>query len=133
MARTKPTVARRTKKLRAFVDEVTTTLLAGERHRTGGFGTFSTCTRKPTAERAACKMAMFRASAALRAYAVGGPAPIVTGPHAEVVGEIIEAMQIEPGIDVPDLGRLAVVEVSGKKPRLIFHGAESLNGVLAAS
>src|SRR6267142_3110319 len=117
--------------LQAFVRDVTAALLDGKRHRTPGLGTFSTCTRKPTAGRVACTMAMFRASAELREYASGGPPPPVSGPHAEVVSVIIDAMQSEQGVDVPLLGRIAVVPVPGKKPRLIFHGAKELNGVLA--
>ena len=121
------------KKLRAFVEEVTATLLDGKRHQTPGLGTFSTCTRRATASRVACKMAMFRASGELRAYANGGPPPLVSGPHAEAVSIIVEAMQSEQGADVPLLGHMAVVPVPGKKPKLIFHGAEELNDVLAAS
>lgn len=120
-------------RMMAFVQEVTATLLAGKRHQTPGLGTFSTCTRKSTVDRAACKMAMFRASAELRAHATGGPPPLVSGPHAEVVNAIIEAMQIGQGIDVPGLGRMAVIPLPGKKPRLIFHGAEELNDVLSVS
>ena len=120
-------------KLRVFVEEVTATLLDGKPHRTPGLGTFSTCTRKATAGRVACTMAMFRASAELRAYASGGPPPPVSGPHAVVVSVIIAAMQSEQGVDVPLLGRMAVVPVPGKKPRLIFHGAKELNGILADS
>ena len=78
-------------------------------------------------------MAMFRASAELREHVVGGPPPSVSGPHAEVVSFIVEAMQSEQGVNVPLLGRMAVVPVPGKKPKLIFHGAEELNDVLAAS
>jgi len=77
-------------------------------------------------------MAMFRASAELREYATGGPKPSVFGPHAEVVSVIVEAMHSEQGVDVPLLGRMAVVPVPGKKPKLIFHGAQELNDVLAA-
>lgn len=66
-------------------------------------------------------------------YAFGGPPPHVCGPHDEVVNVIVEAMQGEQGIDVPLLGRMAVVPVPGKKPKLIFHGAEELNEALAAS
>jgi hypothetical protein len=62
-----------------------------------------------------------------------GRTPPVSGPHAEVVSVIIEAMQSERGVLVPLLGRMAVVPVPGKKPKLIFHGAEELNRVLAAS
>jgi len=127
-----PATARSDKPLRAFVDEVTETLLAGNRHRTSGLGTFSTCTRKATVDRVASKMAMFRASSELREYAVGGPPPAVSGPHAKVVKHLVEAMLEGDGVDVPDLGRLAVISVPGKKPKLIFHGAESLNARLAA-
>ena len=133
MAASKPKIRRADKRLRAFVQEVTATLLDGKRHQTPGLGTFSTCTRKATAERVACKMAMFRASAELREYATGGPPPPVLGPHAEVVRVIVEAMKSEQGVDVPLLGRMAVVPVPGKKPKLIFHGAEELNDMLAAS
>ena len=78
-------------------------------------------------------MAMFRASSELREYASGGLPPPVSGPHAEVVSVIVEAMQSEQGVDVPLLGRMAVVPVPGRKPKLIFHGAEELNDVLADS
>ena len=100
--------------LKAFVDEVTTTLLDGKRHQTPGFGTFSTCTRKETADQVACRMAMFRASAELRDCASGGPVPTVCGPHAEVIRFIVDAMQNEQGIEIPLLGRMAVVPVLGK-------------------
>ena len=119
--------------LQAFVHEVTAALLDGKRHRTPGLGTFSTCTRKPTADRVACKMAMFRASTELREYASGGPPPPVSGPHAEAVSVIIETMQSSQGIDVPLLGHMAVVPVPGRKPKLIFHGAKELNELLATS
>jgi len=69
--------------LRAFAAEVTSALLDGNRNQTLGLGTFSTCIRKASAKRAACKMAMFRASAELRAYATGGLLPLVSIPHAE--------------------------------------------------
>jgi hypothetical protein len=133
MAASKPKIRQSDKRLRAFVQEVTATLLDGKRHQTPGLGTFSTCIRKATAERVICKMAMFRASAELREYANGGPPPPVFGPHAEVVRVIVEAMQSEQGVEVPLLGRMAVVPVPGKKPKLIFHGADELNDVLAAS
>ncbi len=133
VAASKPKIRRTERRLRAFVREVTATLLGGKCHRTPGLGTFSTCTRKATADRVVCKMAMFRASAELREYASGGRPPPVSGPHAEVVSVIIEAMQSERGVLVPLLGRMAVVPVPGKKPKLIFHGAEELNRVLAAS
>ncbi len=73
-------------------------------------------------------MAMFRASAELRAYATGGRPPLLSGPHAEVVSVIIEAMQSQQGVDVPLLGRLAVLPVPGKKPTLacpVSHWIES--------
>ncbi len=133
MTTRKPRIHKTDTKLRAFVQEVTATLLDGKRHQTPGLGTFSTCTRKATVERAICKMAMFRASTELREYATGGPLPVVSGPHAKIVGVIIEAMQSELGVKVPNLGRMAVVPVPGKKPKLIFHGAEELNDVLADS
>ena len=133
MSASKPRIRRTDKRLRAFVQEVTATLLDGKLHRTPGLGTFSTCTRKAAAHRVACKMAMFRASAELREHASGGPAPSVSGPHAEVVSVIVEAMQSERGVVVPLLGRMAVVPVPGKKPKLIFHGAAELNRVLAAA
>ncbi len=126
-----PKIHKTDKRLLAFVEEVTATLLEGKRHQTPGLGTFSTCTRKATADRVARKMAIFRASAELRAYATGGLPPLVSGPHTEVVRVIVEAMQSEQGVDVPLLGRMAVVPVPGKKPKLIFHGCEELNDVLA--
>jgi nucleoid DNA-binding protein len=120
-----------TRRLQAFVQEVTATLVEGNRHRTPGLGTFSTCIRRATRNRCAGRMAMFRASAELRDYASGGPLPVVSGPHAEVVNLIVEAMRSEQGANVPRLGRMAVVPVSGRKPKLIFHGAKELNDVLA--
>jgi hypothetical protein len=119
------------KRLKAFVNEVTATLLDGQRHQTPGFGTFSACTRKATADQGGCKIAMFRACTELREYASGGPKPTVSGPHAEVVDIIVDAMQSEEGINVPFLGHMAVVP--GKKPKLIFHGAKELNNALDAS
>ena len=133
MAASKPKVHKTDKRLRAFVLEVTATLLDGRRHRTPGLGTFSTCIRRATAGRVSCRMAVFRASAELREYACGGPPPPVSGPHADVVSLIVGAMQSERGVVVPLLGRMAVVPVPGKKPKLIFHGAAELNRVLAAS
>ena len=78
-------------------------------------------------------MVVFRASVELSVYATGGSLPLVSGPHLEVVSFIAEAMQIEQGVDVPLLGRMAVVPVVGKKPKLIFHGAQELNDVLPSS
>jgi hypothetical protein len=77
-------------------------------------------------------MAMFRASVELRAYVTDGRAPLLSRPHTEVVSFIVEAMQSEQGVDVPLLGRMAVVPVPGKKRKLIFHGAKELNDVLTA-
>jgi nucleoid DNA-binding protein len=119
--------------LGAFVQEVTATLLSGKRHRTPGLGTFSTCIRRASPGRVACRMAIFRASAELREYAAGGPPPCISGPHAAAVSTIVNGMQFEPGIEVPLLGRMAVVRVPGRKPRLIFHGAQELNDVLGSS
>jgi len=118
------------KRLKAFVQEISTTLQDGKRYQVVGLGTFSTCTRKAAEGRAACKMAMFRASADLRDYAMGGSFPSVTGAHEEIVHVIIEAMQTEHGIDVPLLGHMAVVPVAGKNPKIIFHGAKELNDAL---
>lgn len=78
-------------------------------------------------------MAMFRASAELRAHADGGKPPRVSGSHTDVVRAIVEAMLTNEGIDVPLLGRMAVVPVPGKKPKLIFHGAKELNDLLAST
>ncbi len=133
MAIDKPASRKSDDKLRAFVEDVTATLLEGKRYQVPGLGAFSTCTRKATAGRAACKMAMFRASTELREYANGGASPPVSGPHSLAVRVLVEAMQSETGIDVPLLGRLAVVPVAGKKPKLIFHGATALNEALADS
>lgn len=133
MAASKLKIRKTDSRLRAYVAEVTAALMGGKRHNTPGLGTFSTCTRKETADRVACRMAIFRACAELREYASGGPPPPVSGPHAEVVGFIVEALQGEQGVDVPLLGQLAVVPVPGRNPKLIFHGAEELNDVLAAS
>jgi len=119
------------RQVRVLVEEITATLLAGKRHRTPGLGTFSTCTRKATKDRCASTMAMFRASAQLRAHASGGPAPRFSGPHTAVLAAIVEAMQSGTCIDIPRLGRMAVVPVPGRKPKLIFHGARELNRLLA--
>ena len=126
-----PSIIKAERRVRVLVEEITATLLAGKRHQTPGLGTFSTCTRKATQSRRANTMAMFRASAELRAYASGGPAPTFAGVHAAVLAAIVKAMQSGTGIDIPRLGRMAVVPVPGKKPRLIFHGAKELNELLA--
>ncbi len=117
--------------LRAFVQEVTAMLLIGSPHRTPGFGTFSICTRRATPDRCASTMSMFRASANLRDYASGGPLPTLSGRHAPAVRTIIRGMLRKEGITIPQLGRMAVVRVSGSKPKLIFHGAGKLNAALA--
>ena len=124
---------RHDQRLAMFVQEVTAALLAGQRHRTPGLGTFSTCTRRAAPGECTSKMAMFRASAELREYASGGPFPILTGPHAWAARAIVQGMQGEAGINVPLLGRMAVVPVRGAKPKLIFHGARELNALLATS
>ena len=126
-------ISGRNKQLSQFVSEVTTTLLDGKPHRTSGFGTFSTCIRRAKAGHCGGKMAMFRASAELRAYASGGSYPPVSGPHTKAVNLIVREMQSEEGIEIPLLGRMAVVPVKGRKPKLIFHGAKELNDVLADS
>ena len=117
--------------LRAFVQEVTATLLIGRPHRTPGLGTFSICTRRATPSRCVNTMAMFRASAELRTYACGGPLPTLSGSHASAVRTIVRGMLRKDGISIPQLGRMAVVPVSGSKPKLIFHGARELNAALA--
>lgn len=132
MADSKPKTLKTNKILQSFIQEVTETLLEGKRVQVRGLGTFSICTRKATSERASCKMAMFRASLELREYSSGGPLPSIPGPHAKAVGTIIEAMQSEDGINIPSLGRMAVVPVPGKKPKLIFHGANELNDALSS-
>ena len=130
MAPSKPKFRKNDRRLRAFVEEVTTSLQDGGKHQVPGLGTFSTCSRKATPERDACTMAMFRASKELREHATGGPPPTVTGPHAEVVSVLMQAMQGDNGVDVPRLGHMAVVPKPGKKPKLIFRGADELNDSL---
>lgn len=115
-----------------FVRAVTAALVEGRRFRVTGLGTFSTCARKATAERAACRIAMFRASPELREYADGGRVPSVDRPHEDAVTAIIAGMRSELGIEVSGLGRLAVVPVPGKKAKVIFHGTRELNAKLSA-
>src|SRR5882762_6166131 len=98
--------------LQAFVHEVTATLLIGRPHRTPGLGTFSICTRRATPDRRASTMAMFRASAELRAYASGGRLPTLSSLHAPAVRTIVRGMLRKEGITIPKLGRMAVVPVS---------------------
>lgn len=118
------------KQIRALINDVSESLMKNNRFHVPGLGTFSTCTRKPTSDRAACKATMFRACAELRDYASGGPVPVVTGSHTKVVQLIIEAMQSEVGVDIPGFGCMAVVPVSGKNPKLIFHASKEFNGAL---
>src|SRR5260221_3536797 len=113
--------------VQAFVKEVTATLLVGRPHRTPGLGTFSICTRRGTPDRCASTMALFRASTELRAYASGGPLPTLSGRHAPAVRTIVRGMLRKEGITIPQLGRMAVVPVSGSSPKLIFHGARKLD------
>lgn len=117
--------------LQAFAREVAATPQAGKAFRTPGLGTFSTCTRRATRDRPASTMAMFRASAELRAYAAGGSRPTFSGPHAAAVRAIVRGMLTEEGITLPQLGRMAVVPVPRSRPKLIFHGSKELNAVLA--
>ena len=118
------------KRITAFVQEVTSNLVIGKKHQVPGLGTFSTCSRKDSSGRATCKIAMFRPSAELRDFVSGGEFPIISGPHEDAIRYIIEAMRTEEGVEISHLGRMAVVPVRGKKPKLIFHGAEELNDAL---
>jgi len=123
----------RTTPLQALAHEVAATLVAGKAFRLPHFGTFTTCTRRATSERAATTMAMFTASTELRAYASGGPLPNFSGHHAAAMRLIAQGMLSEHGVTIPQLGRMAAVPVSGSKPKLIFHGATELNTVLATA
>ena len=126
-------ISGRNQQLKKFVSDVTATLLEGKRHRTDGFGTFSTCVRKAKAGHCGSKMAMFRASPELRAFSSGDSFPSITGPHVKAITQIVTSMQSKDGVEIPLLGRMAVVPVKGKKPKLIFHGAKELNDALADS
>jgi hypothetical protein len=42
-------------------------------------------------------------------------------------------MQGKQGINIPLLGRMAVIPVPGGRPKLIFHAAKELNTRLASS
>ena len=121
------------RRLQVFVREVTAALLASQQYRAPGLGTFSTCTRRATPGRPSSTMAIFRASAELREHASGGRPPDILGPHAWVLKAIVKGMQSKQGITIPLLGRMAVVPMPGKKPKLIFHGAKELNERLATS
>ena len=126
-------MAERDLRLRVFVQELTMALLAGQRYRAPGLGTFSPCTRQAAPGRPSSTMAIFRASAELRGYSSGGLLPNLSGPHARVLRTIAEGMQSECGITIPLLGRMAVVPVPGGRPKLIFHAAKELNERLGAS
>lgn len=117
--------------LHAFVAEVAAALQQGKLHRTPGLGTFTTCSRKAAPGRDISKMAIFRASAEFRAYASGGQRPSLSGPHAKALGVVVEAMRSAGGVDVPLLGRMAIVPVPHAKPKIIFHAAQELNDALA--
>ena len=118
--------------LRVFIQEVTLALIAGQRYRAPGLGTFSPCKRQATPGRSSSTMAIFRASAELRQYASGGPLPNLSGAHAQALRIITEGMQGAQGITIPLLGRMAVVREPSARPRLIFHGATELNERMAA-
>jgi nucleoid DNA-binding protein len=118
------------KRIKTFVQEVTSSLVIGKKHQVPGLGTFSTCSRKDSSGRSTCKIAMFRPSAELRDFASGGAYPSISGPHEEAVRYIIESMKNEEGVEIPHFGRMAVVPVKGKSPKLIFHGSEELNETL---
>lgn len=113
-----------------FADELRGALLRGDRFKVPALGTFTTCTRKATTDRAACTIAMFRASKELRAHVADGSDLQVSGPHAELVTSLVAAMQAEHGVDVPGLGHLEAVRVAGKTPRLIFHADPMFNDLL---
>lgn len=119
--------------LNPLLDALRAALLRGERVRIPGLGTFTTCTRKATADRAACTIAMFRASKELRAHVSTGADLQVSGPHADAVTALVAAMQGDNGVDVPGLGHLEAVQVPGKKPRLIFHADAALNDQLTGA
>ena len=78
-------------------------------------------------------MAIFRASAELRAYVSGGRLPALSGPHARALRTIAQGIQCTSGINIPLLGLMAAVPVPGARPKLIFYGAKELNVRLAQS
>lgn len=118
------------KRIKTFVQEITSSLALGKKYQVPGLGTFTTCSRKDSSGRVTCKIAMFRPSAELRDYASGGVCPSVSGQYEDAIRYIIEAMKNEEGVQIPRLGRLAVIPAKGKKPKLIFHGADELNNAL---
>jgi len=73
---------------------------------------------------------MWRADAALREHIQGGPPKESAGLHGAAVAGIIAAMMGDGGVDLPQLGRLGLVRVAGKKPKLTFHAADELNAAL---
>jgi len=107
--------------------------LDGKRYQINGFGTFSTCARKAAVGRPACKMIMFRASKALYDYSAGKDCPAITGPHSDTVLKVIDALHNESGVDIHSLGRMAVLPVSGKQAKIIFHGDNEFNSELTAT
>lgn len=118
--------------LDAFTDAVRTALLAGKRLAVPAFGTFTRCTRKAKGDRPACRIAMWRANAGLRTQLEGGAPVQLEGRHQHVVAALIQGMDTEAGVQVPGLGRFAVLR-SGQKTKLIFHAAAELNDALSAA
>lgn len=112
-----------------LINEVTASLLSGKKCMVEGLGTFSICSRKATATRAACTIAMFRASDSLREQ-IANDDMVVAGPYAEVVASIIKGMQQPGGVDVPDFGHFEAVPVPGKPHKLLFHADAVLNDML---
>ena len=119
--------------LRAFAAEVTSTLLDGNRHQTPGLGTFPTNFEKQGQRELLAKWLCFGRARSLERMPLVDHYHSCPRPHAELVSFTVEAMQMEQGVDVPLLGRMAVVPVVGKKPKLISNGAQELNDVLAGS
>lgn len=113
-----------------LINEVTASLVSGKKITVEGLGTFSSCTRKATATRDACTIAMFRADKSLRTHIDTQAELSVSGAHAEAVTTIIQAMQQTGGVDVPDFGHFEAVAVSGKPHKLIFHADAVLNDKL---
>ncbi|MDH5325539.1 MAG: hypothetical protein OEZ68_12100 [Gammaproteobacteria bacterium] len=124
-----PGIRKNDKRLTALVTEISLDLSQGKKHVVAGLGTFSACSRKAGAGNPACTIAMFRACTELRDYAEGGTKPKTEGTHAPIVQIILNAMKTQETVDIPRFGRLAMVK-DGKKTKLIFHGADELNGKL---
>ncbi|MDH5691837.1 MAG: HU family DNA-binding protein [Gammaproteobacteria bacterium] len=115
------------KSLTTFVEELSEALGKGERFQVPGFGTFTTCTRKATPGRAACTIAMFRAATELRDFAARGTKPKISGPHSKLLTQVLSGMSSDEFVDAPGLGKFAIEGKGGKKPKLIFHGADEFN------